>query len=385
MNPVFLARRRAEEFNSMVEQTTGPSDTRYSELPALVGLVTSLRETPAPVMRAEFAADLRSRLMVAAETALAPDTSAQLAARKAPAQRKTARERRIAAAVGGFALLTAGSSMAVAAQSALPGDTLYPLKRALENVHEGIIRDADDRGATMLDNASGRLDEVTELSRTDDPDAATLSQTLADFTTQASEASTLLLNEYAEHGSSASIEELRAFAAASLDALDQLAGIVPDEVRAQLLEASRVLAEIDAQAQRACPACIDLPLRQVADAIPALVPPVEDVVLPEVQHPVQKHDKKPTGKPDKHTPPATDETPDEAPDETPEESPDNPTLPGSNDAGDNGGPRHGNGGTDDNPLGSILTGQNQLPGIGELLTGTLDGTDDAVDGLLGGK
>lgn len=381
MNPVFLARRRAEEFNSMVESTSERTDTRYHDLTPLVGLVTSLRTTPAPVMRPEFAADLRSRLMLAAETALAPDTSVQLAARKAPAQRRTARERRIAAAVGGFALVTAGSSMAVAAQSALPGDTLYPLKRALENVHEGIIRDADDRGATMLDNASGRLDEVTELSRTDDPDAATLSQTLADFTAQASEASDLLLSEFAKNGSPASIEELRAFAAASLDALDQLAGIVPDEVRAQLLEASRVLAAIDAQAQRACPACADLPLRHVADAIPALELPIEDAA-PESNRPTQKPANKPKDKPGKSNPSNTGQTPDQTPDETPDETPDQPSLPGTNNGDDNGS-GDGNGGKK-GPIDPILTGQHELPDLGELLTGTLDGVGSTVDGVLGG-
>jgi hypothetical protein len=201
MNPVFPARRRAEQFSSMVEDasTAGPDTAgttgRDAELLPLVGLVTTLRATAPPEARPEFVSDLRSRLLLAAETALAPDTAAQVEARTRPAPRRTARERRLAVAVGGFALVSASASMSVAAQTALPGDTLYPLKRALENVHETALRSPDDKGATMLDNASGRLDEVDELSRSDGQDAEVISATLDDFADQAVAASGVLLDD----------------------------------------------------------------------------------------------------------------------------------------------------------------------------------------------
>ena len=59
--------------------------------------------------------------------------------------------------------------MAVAAQSALPGDALYPLKRAIENAETGFSVSDEAKGSTILGNASGRLDEVDAL----DPRRAT--------------------------------------------------------------------------------------------------------------------------------------------------------------------------------------------------------------------
>ncbi|HEU5454413.1 MAG TPA: hypothetical protein VFU85_01885, partial [Nocardioides sp.] len=69
MTPVFGARRRAEEFNTLVEDpsTGGLHDARYAEF---LDIVASLRDAPAAQPRPEFVADLRERLMTAAETVL---------------------------------------------------------------------------------------------------------------------------------------------------------------------------------------------------------------------------------------------------------------------------------------------------------------------------
>jgi len=66
MSPVFSARRRADEFDSLVEAAASGQrveDARFAELLEVVG---TLRSTPAPEARPEFVADLRSRLMTAA-------------------------------------------------------------------------------------------------------------------------------------------------------------------------------------------------------------------------------------------------------------------------------------------------------------------------------
>lgn len=262
MNPVFPAHKRADEFSSLVEGSSTDrlrATGKNADLVPLVALVTSLRATPPPEPRPEFVAGLRERLMLAAETALVPDTSEQLAARGRPAPRRTGRERRMAIAVGGFALVSASASMSVAAQTALPGDTLYPLKRAIENVHESALRDADDKGATMLDNASSRLDEVDELSRSGSQDATVIARTLRDFSDQAAAASDVLLDDYETTGRLSSISELRAFTASSRDVLQRLESVVPAEVRAVLVQARGVLDEIERQALRLCPSCSVLP------------------------------------------------------------------------------------------------------------------------------
>lgn len=258
MKPVFAVRRRAEEFAALADapSTGGSDDARYDDLLRLVG---TLRDTTPVTARPEFVADLRGRLMTAAETALIPAEAAQVppeAQRLTLPPRRSARERRIAAAVGGLALVGATTSIAMAAQNALPGDVLYPVKRAVENAQTGIQLGDGDKGVALLANASGRLDEVSALS--EDPsgeDTAAIADTLAAFVDQTSEASDLLLADYAETGDQASISELRDFTADSLDQLTALESEVPDAVQDELVRAAQLLIEIDAAAQRACPLC----------------------------------------------------------------------------------------------------------------------------------
>lgn len=264
MNPHFGARRRADEFDRLLstpaherQAVAEPFDAeRYDEM---LALVATLRDVAPVEPRPAFSAHLRSRLMLAAEGALAPDTAAQSAARRAPVVRRSPRERRVVAAVGGFAIVSATASMAVAAQSALPGDTLYPLKRAIENAQTGVQRDADGKGTTLLVNATGRLDEVGALSRAGD-DADTIALTLHDFVEQAQEASALLLGDFASNGQPSTIAELRVFTAESMGILTRLQSVIPDTARASLIEATQVVNAIDVQAQALCPACTDLPI-----------------------------------------------------------------------------------------------------------------------------
>jgi hypothetical protein len=256
MSPVFGARRRAEEFHTLVEDPSagGLHDARYADF---LDIVASLREAPAAQPRPEFVSSLRERLMVEAETVLATaDQDARLTLSSRRTTRRPARERRVAAAAVGFAVVGATTSMAMAAQSALPGDALYPLKRLIEGAQTGIAVDEADKGATLLADASGRLDEITALSRDGElRDGAAIADTLNTFTRQATQASDLLLADYAATGTKSSIAELRDFTGESMDTLTELESVVPVEARDELLRAARILTQIDAQAQRACPSC----------------------------------------------------------------------------------------------------------------------------------
>jgi Domain of unknown function (DUF5667) len=252
MTPVFGARRRAEEFHSLVEDPSAGElhDARYVEF---LDIVASLRDAPAAQPRPEFVADLREQLMTAADTLLvASDDEARLTL----PSRRPARDRRIAAAAAGVAIVGATTSMAMAAQSALPGEALYPLKQLLEGAETGIAVNEGDKGATLLENASGRLAEITALSREGQPpDSAAIADTFNRFTRQAVEASDLLLTDYATTGDERSIAELRDFAGESMQTLAGLETVVPDQARDELLRAARILTQIDAQAQQACPTC----------------------------------------------------------------------------------------------------------------------------------
>ena len=256
MTPVFGARRRAEEFHSLVEDpsTGGLHDARYADF---LEIVASLRDAPAAQPRPEFVADLREQLMTAADTVLvAVDDESRLTLPSRQRTRRPARDRRIAAAAAGVAIVGATTSMAMAAQSALPGDALYPLKQLIEGAQTGIAVNEADKGATLLENASGRLAEITALSRDGRlEDGEAIADTLNTFTRQSIEASDLLLTDYAATGDESSIAELRDFTGESMQTLAELESVVPDQARDELLRAARILTQIDAQAQQACPSC----------------------------------------------------------------------------------------------------------------------------------
>ena len=92
--------------------------------------------------------------------------------------------------------------MAVAAQSALPGEMLYPLKRAIEDAQTGVASGGDAQALSLLDSATSRLSEVSELGREGEltDDAGAVSTTFTDFGTQADRAADLVLADYAETG-----------------------------------------------------------------------------------------------------------------------------------------------------------------------------------------
>jgi Domain of unknown function (DUF5667) len=263
MSPVFATRRRAEEFHSLVESSTEALDPRYADV---LSLVEQLRALEPPAPRPDFTMALREQLMAEADTVLLPTPDTGSAdAERLTLPRRTARDRRIAAAVGAVAIIGASTSIAVAAQSALPGEMLYPIKRLLESAETGAQLSDSGKGSSLLDNAADRLAEVTALSRTSDLDEAdTIAATLTTFSEQSLEASDFLLDDYAAGGDRSSVEALNQFTVSSMETLAQLEAVLPPGARDELQEAAQVLIEIDSAAAAACPVC-----RGGLDQIPA--------------------------------------------------------------------------------------------------------------------
>src|SRR5689334_3357211 len=108
MTSLIPARRRAERFDSLVEGG-GRRDDVDRATSDLLEVVGALRAMPEPQPRPEFVADLRERLMAAAEAELAPvaarrrDDAERLTVRPT----RTRRERRIAIAIGTVAVIGA--------------------------------------------------------------------------------------------------------------------------------------------------------------------------------------------------------------------------------------------------------------------------------------
>src|SRR4051794_2927570 len=134
MTPLFPARRSAERFDSLVEG--GRRDDVDPATSDLLELVGALRSVPEAQPRPEFVADLRDRLMLAAATELKPVQTGNErddVARLTISPVRPRRERRVAVGLAAVAVIGATTSMAVASQNAIPGDALYPVKRAIEN------------------------------------------------------------------------------------------------------------------------------------------------------------------------------------------------------------------------------------------------------------
>jgi uncharacterized protein DUF5667 len=275
MSPLFLARRRAERFDSMVEG--GRRDDVDRSTSDLLELVSALRSAPEPRARPEFVADLRERLMTAAATELVtttPTRERDAVERLTIKPARTRRERRVGIALGAVAILGATTSMAVASQGAIPGDVLYPVKRAIENTQAGFSVGDDAKGGTILGNASGRLDEVDELAHQSQPNAELVTETLDNFSSQAAEAGDLLMSDYEQHGHEQSIEQVHAFTDQSIGALSELEAVIPPEAHDALLNAAQVVLTLDAAAQNVCPDCgegvTEVPSQLLAGAASAL-------------------------------------------------------------------------------------------------------------------
>lgn len=253
--------RGADEFDRLVSGDGEPG--AQGDQADLLELVAALRAVPAPTARPDFVASLRTQLVAAAEREPAR-IDGDLAARLTPKQRRGSRERRLAAVVGGFAVVSATGSMAMAAQDALPGDVLYPIKRAIENAETNLKSDGAAKADSLISHAESRLAETEELTARG-ADADAVSATLQDFTDQAEQASNFALDDYAATGNEESIAHLREFAADSMDVLGALGPVVPEDSRAMLITASQTVRQIDLAAFELCPTCAEGDVTQLPD------------------------------------------------------------------------------------------------------------------------
>lgn len=258
MSSVIPARRRAEKFDALVEGRSSPGADGAAPYTQLLELVAGMRAVAGPSPRPEFASDLRTSLMAEADVVLQRlERDLALPAARRPGQRRT--QRRLAIAAGALAFVGATASVSVAAQTALPGDALYPVKRALENAQTGLST-GDNKTEEILAHASARLDEVRALSERDDAESdAQVPGTIHDFTEQAQEGATRALDS----GDDKQITALRDFTAQSMQDLESLDSVVPEQARDELASAAKIISMLDQQALSACPSCggavLDLP------------------------------------------------------------------------------------------------------------------------------
>lgn len=268
MISLLPAHRRAAEFAELVESDHDQltDDVRESHR-ELLATVAALRGVEAPEPRPEFVSGLRAQLMAEADTALSPvDRKLTL-----PAHPRSRRDRRLAVVGGTVALLGATTSVAVAAQGALPGDTLYPVKRVIEGAQSSLSLSDEAKADTVLSQATGRLSEVEALARRVDADhVGEVPGTLDDFSAQAGNGADLVLGQYADSGDLGPVRQLGSFVDESMQKLVSLDNLLPSAVTDSLNHAAKVLSDINSRIAQVCPDCTDTALEVPARLVQAL-------------------------------------------------------------------------------------------------------------------
>ena len=254
MTPLFPAQRAAEEFERVLSGTADDAvTTRYAEL---LGAVQQLRALPEVTPRAEFVGDLRSRLMTAAETELvgAPTTTLR-AVPSLPEERTKRRNRRLGTIAASLVVVGGTAGMAAAASGALPGETLYPIKRGIEQVTTAAHFGDASQGRALLGQAATRLEEVRALQAEGNADPDVIAQTMDAFRTTADSGSEKLFSSYQSSGDQADITAVRDFTAAQMADLSAMSAGADTATNDLLVDAADTLADIDAQARNLCGAC----------------------------------------------------------------------------------------------------------------------------------
>jgi hypothetical protein len=248
MTSLFPAQRAAEEFDSVLEgRATTAVAERYT---ALAATVQVLRDQPEVLPRAAFVADLRERLMLAAETDL---VAAPPVVRRLPS--KARRNRRIGTLAASLVIVGGSAGMAAAASGALPGEALYPIKRGVEQVQVASHFGDASKGAALLGQAGTRLDEIQAMTASGSTDTDLLDSTVADFRSSANSGADKLFKAYQSDADTADVTTVRDFTASAMSQVADMAASGDPSTAGALRDTADALADIDQQATTLCSTC----------------------------------------------------------------------------------------------------------------------------------
>ena len=277
--------------------------------------------------------------------------------------------------------------MAMASQASLPGDVLYPVKRAIENAQTNLQPDDAAKAQTLIAHAERRLQEAEQLTA-EGADASTIVETLQDFTEQSNQATELALDDYAATGDQDTIGELRSFADDSMDDLNELGDLVPADARPALITAAQTMRQADSAAFQVCPTCgegavTELPEFATASAIMVSdlsgllsseqtprtldLDKVEEIAEQQAAEERRPQRQEDTGGGDDTTPPTADPGTDDPATDPPDVDPPNTPIQDLRDKIKDG-------------LGG---GQSGPRDPAEVLTGVVSGVGGLADGILG--
>ncbi|MBO1337106.1 DUF5667 domain-containing protein [Streptomyces sp. VRA16 Mangrove soil] len=218
--------------NPAARQSDKAEQSDQAEQGRLLTLAEGLGELPKPELDPEVKVVQRAQLVAAMEAMFAEGAAgpavpeqrsgrAKGAHRASPLSKLRPRSRLTKGiAAGGLTVgVAAGafSGVAAASSSALPGDSLYGLKRGMEDLKLGMADSDSDRGQIYLDQASTRLNEARRLmdrgrgGHLDHESVGEVRRALSGMQYDASEGHRLLSEAYKRDGSLGPIQALSAF------------------------------------------------------------------------------------------------------------------------------------------------------------------------------
>lgn len=241
--------RRAEKFAHALESGGSTSDPALSPMMRVVETLRPVSEDGLQPST-EFRDALRQRLLAVAavqSTSAAAPSGARHAA--VPVATGNRWRRRLVAVGAGLAIATGSvGGIAVAAQEALPGDLLYPVKRGIEDAQLSMAGSDRTRGSEYLQHAANRLDEAEAMvgkSGQLSPDSVnSLVRTLQDLQMSAQQGTSNLESAYVQSGSPDDLRPLVDFSQQS-GRVRSLSGALPDQLTEQSSGLDRMLVDID--------------------------------------------------------------------------------------------------------------------------------------------
>lgn len=273
-------------------------DPALSRDPRVRELVSALAALPSPEPRPEFRAELRAQLVAIAPRVIAESAAdsvpfVEVAPSRSPA-RATARPQHADGAFARLRGISFGRPLAVTAsvltafvilfggavwmsQKALPGDTLYGLKRASESAQLTFDSNPTAKARDYLSFAKERADEVNGLLKRsgssatgygvhagglDSHTADLIESTLASSDSDVMSASSLLAGQAVKSQSTSPLSVLTSWAPGQLDRLDAIAAAMPDSaLRSRTESSARLVTQAVTRAHQLAPAvtsgCVD--------------------------------------------------------------------------------------------------------------------------------
>lgn len=233
-----------------------PADDVPAPVRELASLATAVRhEVDVPRPTPAFKAALRTQLL---DDLAVTEVSALDRLRDAISERTTrwrySARLVVASATASGMLGTAG--VAVAAQQALPGELLYPVKQITEDVRMGFARGYVETGRLHLTFASERLEELTDGIETYEPD--TVIDLLGDMDQETLAGTDDLLRAYDETGNELILVVLERFADEQRRGLTAVFDQLPSEASPFVDRSFEILRRIEvtlATIKQGCASC----------------------------------------------------------------------------------------------------------------------------------